>query len=406
MATESFSFMRDNLRKASNLPWLLFLATRAKFASRDPGLWVVSRRSGVGDGPLALAIEAKSVDPSIRIVWLTRDASDDQLAISQGLEHVRRDSKDALQLCLRAGVGVMTNGFSDLRGPAIWGATTVQLWHGAPLKKIGQDRLEPAGALRRLIRRVSSAFEKFWNRHYRYIIAGSETTADRLTSAMAARNETVVVTGDPRMDLIPRLAAAARLTLDALASERGIAGQRYVLIAPTWRDGGEPMVLPDQASRDLISNDSQTIVFVRAHPHSADIRSLVDMRNVIALPPDSFPDITSMLGGFDVLMTDYSSIAMDFAPLERPIIFAAPDLESYVASPGLYEDYESFTGSHWHRTWTGAFQCLNDLRENIALQRELAGISAAMGARYHPNGMVGNASRVLTLIRNSAVAPA
>ncbi|WP_353084125.1 CDP-glycerol glycerophosphotransferase family protein [Stenotrophomonas sp.] len=400
MAAESFSFMRDNLRKASKLPWLLLLAARAKFASRDPKLWVIGRRSGVGDGPLALAIEAKSVDPAIRIVWLTRDSSDDQLAQRHGLQYVRRDSKAALQLCLRAGVGVMTNGFSDLRGPAIWGATTVQLWHGAPLKRIGQDRIEPLGAHRSFIRKASSAFEKFWNQHYRYIIAGSETTAGRLASAMAARGGTAVATGDPRMDLIPRGAVTARLTLDALASGHGIEGRKYVLIAPTWRDGGEPMVLPDQASRDLIANDDRIVIFVRAHPHSADIRSLFDMKNVIALSSDDFPDITSMLGAFDVLMTDYSSIAMDFAPLERPIIFAAPDLESYTASPGLYEEYELFTGGHWHQTWTAAFRCLHDLHDDEAMRDKLVDISKAIGSRYHPMGMTGNASRVLMLIRD------
>jgi CDP-glycerol glycerophosphotransferase len=45
-------------------------------------------------------------------------------------------------------------------------------------------------------------------------------------------------------------------------------------------------------------------------------------------------DITPLLPGFDVLVTDYSSLAFDAALAELPTVFFAPDLEAYTASRG------------------------------------------------------------------------
>ena len=55
-------------------------------------------------------------------------------------------------------------------------------------------------------------------------------------------------------------------------------------------------------------------------------------------------DITPVLPAADVLVTDYSSIAYDFALLARPMLYLTPDLEQYAASRGFYESIEVFCG--------------------------------------------------------------
>jgi len=56
----------------------------------------------------------------------------------------------------------------------------------------------------------------------------------------------------------------------------------------------------------------------------------------------SFYDTEPVLSICDMLITDYSSIIFDFALLERPMLFYAPDLEDYEKDRGFYFDYSSF----------------------------------------------------------------
>lgn len=400
MPVDRFSFLRDRLRKALALPWFIVLACMTLLVVRDRTLWLFSRRSGVGDGPLAMALQLQAAQPALRLVWLTRDAADDRWAAAHRLAFCRRDSLRGLWLCLRAGGGFMTHGFSDLRGPAIWGARVVQLWHGAPLKRIGRGRLgrsgRPPGRGRRLVDRL----EAYWNSHCTHVVAGSPLAATRLRSAMALPAHKLVVTGDPRMDLLGRDAGAARAALQALARVHGLAGRgRFALLAPTWRDDAATTVVIDAAARSAIAGQQDLVVFIRAHPHSAGIDAFDGLPNVIPLSPQEHRDVTALLAGFDVLLTDYSSIAMDFSVLSRPIVLVAPDLDAYARSPGFYEDYRQFSAGLHFSNWSAglvalAALCADDpVRARVYWQH-----SRDMAARYHPLGVEGNAARLAALL--------
>ena len=55
----------------------------------------------------------------------------------------------------------------------------------------------------------------------------------------------------------------------------------------------------------------------------------------------AYPDGTELLLAADVLVTDYSSISVDFANTGRPMLFFAYDLEEYTERVrGFYIDFE------------------------------------------------------------------
>ena len=58
-----------------------------------------------------------------------------------------------------------------------------------------------------------------------------------------------------------------------------------------------------------------------------------------------------MLWGVDALISDYSSILIDFVATGRPVLLLAPDLESYRDSRGLYFDYQWLAGDSWATDW-------------------------------------------------------
>ena len=54
-------------------------------------------------------------------------------------------------------------------------------------------------------------------------------------------------------------------------------------------------------------------------------------------------DVTGMLGMFDLLITDYSSIYIDYLLTDKPMIFLPYDKERYLDGRGMNFDYEEVT---------------------------------------------------------------
>ena len=60
-----------------------------------------------------------------------------------------------------------------------------------------------------------------------------------------------------------------------------------------------------------------------------------------AIDVSDHPDINELMLVSDVLVTDYSSAIYEFALLDRPMAFFAPDYEAYEAERGFYFDYRT-----------------------------------------------------------------
>ena len=62
-------------------------------------------------------------------------------------------------------------------------------------------------------------------------------------------------------------------------------------------------------------------------------------------------DVNCLLHIADALITDYSSVVCDYAILNRPIYFLAPDVDMYSDNRGLYDSYDTLTGGRHHSDW-------------------------------------------------------
>ena len=385
-------FDRNNLRKVMRSPLLLVGRIAAVFVPRDPRAWVFG--SGIGFGEGGVALSARARDDGRVVTWLSDSAAAREAARLEGYQVERVHSLRGWWRTLRAGTIVVSHGLGDVNPYAQHGATIVQLWHGVPLKHLHRD----AGITYSLPRFPGSAWaerqlragsERAYGRITHFVAASAES-ARRLASAFGLRDDQLLVTGDPRDDVLLVGSDAERRSIARARISRALGdtlAARVVLFAPTWRDGDPDPVVPtaeEWSAIESFARASNSTVIIRPHPLAVGAyrEGIQGRTGVVLLDVSMFPDITPALPACDVLITDYSSIAYDFALLERPMLYFTPDLEQYALRRGFYEPIETFCGGTPLRSWTDVLDALRAMETPQAVERARAH-ARATAARVH-----------------------
>ncbi|HEX4058897.1 MAG TPA: CDP-glycerol glycerophosphotransferase family protein [Galbitalea sp.] len=398
-----FTFAAGNARKVLALP-LYGLGTLASFVvPRSRGLWVFGSGVGIGEGALALLLYVRARDPALRLVWLTRNERDDVRAHDLGISTARVSSPRGFWLTLRARAVVVTHGFGDANRFGTRGAFVVQLWHGIPFKHIHLDSPETLripmlsrfSVVRRSVRR---AYERS-GRGIRMFATASPLAAARIRTAFGLSADRVVVTGDPRDDILAtETRDGARASLAALLGMATLP-PRVLLYAPTWRDGDIDPVIPVTADWTRIASylqGSDSLLLVRSHPLGAgDYSAGVDASPRIRMIGSNLQaDMAPLLPAVDTLITDYSSIAFDYALVGGGIVFLAPDVLEYSASRGVYELFSDFSGGDEVTSWGAAIDLLEKSDRSPAARERMVSHSRWLAARVHSFSDGGNTERV------------
>ncbi|WP_081609356.1 CDP-glycerol glycerophosphotransferase family protein [Zestomonas thermotolerans] len=204
-------------------------------------------------------------------------------------------------------------------------SSLVNLWHGSPIKKMGYDSPQDLKWLSKYHAfKLKTPYDR-WD----YILVASDYFKDFFKSSLRYGEDKIIVNG------LPRNSALAQQGLERAD------GRKKYLYAPTYRSEG---VSIERACEDLKAEFrglKDSVLYIRLHPF--DFGKLPDgffEGNIINA--NSFEDVYSALQDFDALITDYSSIAFDYAITGRPIHLYCPDLESYTSERGgLYIDIEN-----------------------------------------------------------------
>lgn len=393
-----FTFAKGNAAKILAAPLYGLGALASLLVRRDRSRWVFASAAGPGEGALALYRFVEQTAPELRIVWLARDAAEVASAKKLGLKAAKRGSWRGFRLTLRAGVVVVTHGLGDANRFGARGAFVVQLWHGIPLKKIQLDSPVTFSSPR-LLRGLLRRFYARSTRSIGLVPAASELSAARLRSAFGLPEGKVAVTGDPRDDVVLGETQPARALLESAIGDFG--ADRIILYAPTWRDGQPDPAIPSADEWTEISQfleATESVLVLRPHPHGfGEYAAGSEASNRIRMLPSSVQgDLNPILPAVDILVTDYSSTAFDFALLGRPIAFLALDAAEYEASRGLYEPYSRFTGGSEVSSWRELIALLSDSKQ---LER-LAAHSKRLAEAHHKYRDGRNTARVYEELRS------
>ncbi|WP_091231742.1 CDP-glycerol glycerophosphotransferase family protein [Microbacterium sp. 3J1] len=404
----SFSFGSGNAAKLLRIP--LYLAGRVGTLLVPRGdRWVFGCGAGIGDG--ALALWRLADERGHDTLWLTASDREDQDAAALGIRTVRKDTLRGWWATARAAVVVVTHGLGDVNRYADSGAFVVQLWHGIPLKRIGLDSPAttqvPAVPGASLLRRLIGLLYRSAAQRIRVLPAASHRSRGRLESAFALGDDRVVVTGEPRVDVLSqgtadeRTARASSVLRHALGEELPV-GSRTILYAPTWRDGAADPAIPDTAQWTAIVRaleEHDAALLIRSHPLGEGGYHPPKTGRVRMLGSGLVPDVTPVLPAIDVLITDYSSLAYDVGLLEMPVLYLAPDAEEYARTRGFYGRYEDVAGSDVAEDWDAVLLRLGALLADDGVFEAASRRSATLSAEMHAFRDGRNTRRVYDTIR-------
>lgn len=174
-------------------------------------------------------------------------------------------------------------------------------------------------------------------KNYDYAIANSDFYKGVYAQAFNLPEENVLVTGIPNNDKIFDDHFVQDTKVRLLEKYPVLANKKVITYAPTFR--GRISTYFKEAKIDLArvhqALGEDYVIIYKAHPL---ISGSAYENNPHVLFIEEEP-ISSIFCVTDVLITDYSAIAVDWMVFDKPIIAYVPDFKSYSKKPGLTIDY-------------------------------------------------------------------
>ena len=267
-----------------------------------------------------------------------------------------------IYLQLTASKFILCQDKDDFYRPLLTGrAKIIQLWHGAPMKKIGNDayRVNKNRNIQKLrnLKRITSAFLMPWKKeNYHLMTASSDYDRKIFTQAFNIENDNIQVTGYPRNDII--------------LNRKTRQPSNKILYAPTFR--GAPNSEYDLFKQYDFENSMLTdllikenlFLHVKFHPaHKLthyDISIINQSERIEIIQPNI--DINTILSDYDILITDYSSIYVDYLLVGENIILSQFDLNEYlIKSRDSYIDFSQLPAAGLAKNWPEIVQLLSKI---------------------------------------------
>lgn len=273
--------------------------------------------------------------------------------------------------------------------PALYGIgfrkkyVIINLWHGVPLKKIGM---------------CQENLSKVTRMYYKYLFAdnysGVLTTSSELIPIMSksflVEQERIKVWGQPRNDILFIKKDGFQEIQKYYFQEHVPEFRKIVLYAPTFRDHTSTKVFPfeefenestrEHAINTLLNTLEELKIFLCIRMHLYEQTGMewlkeldVPGSRIRFLNEDRISDIMEILNIFDLLITDYSSIYIDYLLVHKPLIFLPYDKEEYLADRGMNFVYDQVTPGPKPKTYNELLNSLYELlynQNNYEQQRE------------------------------------
>lgn len=213
----------------------------------------------------------------------------------------------------------------------------IQLWHGAgAFKKFGLSSTTDLDLIE---------LERLIAKKLDYVVVSSKKIAPFYEEAFGVNSNKILALGVPSTDyyFIEHDLNNLRRKFEKLYPESK--NKKLILYAPTFRENKKlDENLIENLNIELFNKElgQNYILAIRLHPQVNNKESL---NNKHILDLTDYPDSKELLLLADILITDYSSIMVEYALLNKPLIFYPFDYDYYVNKErGFYFDYNKVPG--------------------------------------------------------------
>jgi len=365
---------------------------------------------GFNDNAKHLFVSLNETNKYKKYVWITSDNKTLAYLRSVGYLCYAKFSIGGIYYCLRSGIYIYNSYVSDINFWLSRNAMYVNLWHGVPLKKIEFDiRVGPLVTRYNPKNKIDKIFNKIFYPHiYNKIdilLVPSEKLLPIFSSAFKVKIENCHISKYPRSEIIikekrdifkilKKLNEIA--TIDLL--EKIENKDNRFLYVPTWRDSGTNII--ESAGLvfeeiDALMGRLNSVFIIKFHPNTKiDLTYLKDFPNIRLL--DNVMDIYPILPFVDFLITDYSSIYVDFLLIDKEIIFFPFDKEDYLTNNReMYFNYDEVTPGKKVLNYEELITALQHCDEiNFSLERE------RVFDMFYDKKMIDMSPEIINIVRN------
>jgi CDP-glycerol glycerophosphotransferase len=269
---------------------------------------------------------------------------------SKRITNIEKNNLRAYLYSLTAEKVFFTHSLDDLNNFYNFKSKRINLWHGCPIKKIGNDSL------------IFSSKRGFFNRYFRpekflwsTFFAGTEAWEPIFRSAYGFEKEQINLGGLPRSAYLRSFnGKKANLTSDKLIS-----------FMPTYRNGitnykSYDLILKSKVLQSFLS-EKKLKLLVKLHPMD---KYIYQQNEVILCARDT--DVFDLMLKSKVVITDYSSLIFDYSILCKPLILFMPDLHEFSKKiGGFYFGFPDAPDFDWVEKCYSELELISALRSII-----------------------------------------
>ena len=275
---------------------------------------------GYGDSPKYIAEEVIRQNLSYEMVWLVYDLSCEMPDRIKKVKYYSLKSRIELATA-RVIISNVKGGLQFRKKKTQY---YIQTWHGGFGVKFIEKEIESFLSPKYILssKHDSSITD--------LILSGSEFQTKVIKDAFWYDGE-IFKKGIPRNDIF---FSVTEEKVSLLKEKYGFQkSDRIVMYAPTFRDDNSSEAFGLDTTMLLKALEERTgfrwKLIIRLHPVASQYRGLFQYDNQI-VDGSGFPDSQELLVMSDLLITDFSSVMMDFAIMKKPVFLFITDLEQYI----------------------------------------------------------------------------
>lgn len=328
--------------------WLIYALSH--LFPRNKRIWIFvgwhknKEREIFADNSKYLFLHVANTRKDVRAVWIGSDDKIVAILRDNGYESYSVHSFLGTLYSLRAGYTIIDALMSTRNWRYSGRSRVIQLWHADGIKTLHLDSSWSWKKWKEIIL-TPGLFRKF-----HFFVASSKYIAKHfICPSFGVGDDKVRITGLPRYDVFFREISGAEIDMhteleQTLKEIQSLNPKKLIFFTPTFRRGKDPNVSIaelklHEVERFLVKNNYRMVISLHPKFSASSWMPKNEFSRIYFSNPDF--DKFSLLHHFDTIVTDYSSMCLEFLLLDKPSIFYIYDFEEYKRENGIPEEFWS-----------------------------------------------------------------